>query len=44
MKLKNTASANIKVTELVRKETVLAPGEELEINPATQVIEVSEAP
>ena len=42
VKIKNTdTSANLKVTEIISKETVLTPGQELETNPATKTVEIS---
>lgn len=42
VKIKNTdASTNLKVTEIIRKETVLTPGQELETDAATEIVEIS---
>lgn len=42
VKIKNTdASAKLKVTEIIRKETVLTPGQELETDAATETIEIA---
>lgn len=41
VKLKNTTSTNITVVEILGvKETTLAPGEELEVDPSTTVVEI----
>ena len=42
VKIKNTdPAANLKVTEIVKKETVLTPGQELETDPNTETIEIA---
>lgn len=41
VKIKNTdASASLKVTEIITKDTVLTPGAELETDPNTTAVEV----
>ncbi|GAI19762.1 unnamed protein product [marine sediment metagenome] len=42
MKIKNTdASANLKIIEIITKETTLTPGQELETDPNTTIVEIA---
>lgn len=42
VKIQNTdATANLKVTEMITKETTLAPGQELETDPNTTTVEIA---
>jgi len=38
--LKNAGDAEISVVQLIATKTTLAPGEELELDPATQRVEI----